>query len=172
MEELKQLMSKGSWLGPHPQLIPPLADEFSVYGGDDVVERARSWALEDQCVLVEGVDLCAHAFYMMDMCPNTGTGCMGRWADHVNVWCRFDQSKFGPRAEPFLLMHPYLDEIPKSVYKYAMPHGLYVSSDEHDGWYDESAIPIRLEPKQDNIFWPLEKQLLMLYLTEPFSWPE
>ena len=54
------------------ELTPPLAEEFSPYGGPDTVARARRWALDRRYLLADGVPTCAHGLYLMPKLPRTG----------------------------------------------------------------------------------------------------
>lgn len=71
-------------LMPSLELVPPMSDDFGVYGGVDTNERARNWAIMHHYLLVRGaVPACAHGFYLMN-CPNTGACIPG--ADHTEMW--------------------------------------------------------------------------------------
>ncbi len=88
---------------PTIRLIHPLSTEFHVYGDDE--SHCQEWAVARKLMLVGGVASCAHGLYSMSTCP---AGCWNQIGlDHTSVWARAD----GRRADPFVLTHPYVDEI-------------------------------------------------------------
>src|SRR6266516_6508304 len=108
------------------KLIPPLAAEFWLYGGEDTVERARRWALDGHCVLAEGIPACAHGLYLMASCPGP-SGCRNHFPqlDHARIWI---PAPPGVDRRPFILSHPYSSEIEAATQAYADAHGLDVES--------------------------------------------
>lgn len=179
---------------PEVRLVHPLSREFSVYGGDDTVLRARKWALAHQYYLLGGSSpLCAHALYRMH-CPNTGR-CFPR-ADHTQVWIPApDFSRFEIRstaAPPFILTQPYYDslgldypgdeirswpesrsDIPAETASYAAAHGLDAESFSSDAWYyPGNCMPIRLTSSTRHTQWPLEAETLRLMCAWRDEWPE
>lgn len=161
--------SRGLW--PEVELVPPLSEGFSVYGGADTIERARQWALENRCCLIRGVPACAHGLYLMS-CPDSGACSDLRWADHSNLWVPDDEE---PR--PFLLAHPYSRRVPPEAKQYARAHGLDLSSCrtagckfECDCWYSENTLAIRLDVRR-NVLWPIERVIAALFATQPIEWP-
>jgi hypothetical protein len=152
------------------QLIPPLAEEFSVYGGPDTIARARSWALRGRYLLADGIPKCAHGLYLMADCP---AGCYGRFRqlDHVNVWVPGDPAEDG-RA--FLLSHPYSAAIDAETSAYAEAHGLTVASEPYygDDWYGSGTIPVRMTLPANWPLWPIEAAALTLLATQPVAWPD
>ncbi len=153
---------------PSLKLIPPLSEEFSVYGNKDVVERARAWALKYHYVLAKGVPICAHGFYMMDMCPGVGVCHRFEQLDHVNMWVNVSENG----ARPFLLSHPYSKEVDAPTKFYASAHGLVIDSHEDDGWYGQGTIPIRMELASGWPVWPIEAAVHTLLVTQPLEWPK
>jgi hypothetical protein len=153
------------------RLIPPLAEEFSVYGGKDTVERARAWALDGHYLLADGIPKCAHGLYLLDSCP--GSTCRSRFPqlDHASVWV-----PTGPTAEvrPFLLSHPYAKTISDDTSTYAKAHGLTARSypEFGDGWYGGGTIPVRFTMPAHYPFWPIEAETLTLLATQPVAWPD
>lgn len=154
------------------QLVPPLAEEFQVYGGKDTVERARKWALDGHYLLATGVPACAHGLYLLASCPDNSC-CRNhfRQLDHVNIWIPAG-SVFSQR--PFLLAHPYASEISDDTRRYAEAHGLGVMSypEFGDGWYGHGTIPIRLSLPQNWPVWPIEEKAAVLLDTQPVAWPD
>jgi hypothetical protein len=155
------------------RLIPPLAEEFLVYGGKDTVERARRWALDGRYVLADGVPSCAHGLYLLESCPGLST-CRNhfRQLDHVNVWVPATPGTGQDR--PFLLFHPYDTEISEATQRYAEAHGLDVASfpELGDDWYGHSTIPIRLTIPESWPVWPIEAKAAVLFSTQPIAWPQ
>lgn len=171
MASAKQYVAYEAGIQPTLELIPPMVDEFSVYGTMDAVERARTWALANHFLLIRGVPACAHGLYMMS-CPMARCSGYG-WYDHVNLWC----SAEGP-PEPFLLAAPYDNEIRQSAFDYAEAHGLNIWDKEHlnafgEGlnWYGEHTIPIRMAITEDAV-WPIEPRIVWLREVCPFEWPD
>lgn len=154
---------------PRFELIPPHSDEFRVYGGDDVVERARAWALANRYLLARGVPACAHGFYMLSMCPHRDTCLQFEQFDHVSLWVPDSISQRNP---PFLLSHPYADEIGDDTRFYAKAHGLVIDRFSDDNWYGTGTIPIRLSLPQNWPTWPLENAAMIMLTTQPVAWPE
>ena len=176
----------GGLVGPRLGLIPPLSEEFSLYGGDDVTERARQWALANRFVLADGIADCAHGFYAMSMCPSISARCGGfRFMDHCHIWIP-DPVRDG---SPFLLAHPYdfneekLDE----ARSYAKAHGLtlkvwtqeeqpYNGSNPYFNWNwyhkNTTAIQMSMPPPEDWPVWPIERLVIILQNALPTSWPE
>lgn len=164
----KQLVSKED---RHSlRLVPPLAEEFWVYGNAATVDRAREWALGRRYLLAAGIPKCAHGLYLLANCPGIGCRNHFRQLDHVNVWV--PASFIDER--PFLLCHPYSDQIDDDTRAYAAAHGLEVSSKPYldDGWYGCGSLPIRLEIPQDWPMWPIEAKALVLSAGQPIAWPD
>jgi len=170
-------LHSGSWDGwfgaPDLRLIPPLAEKFCLYGGDDTIERARRWALAHRYLLADGPPSCAHGLLMLS-CPKI-TKCCGGF-DHTSVWVPYDEP-----WQPFILTHPYRHEVPASVLAYGEAHGLDVSSSGRreraddpfgDGWY-EGTLPIRLSGTLNmNYPWPLGTRATVMTRAFPVRWPE
>ena len=156
------------------RLIPPLAEEFLVYGGKDTVERARRWALKGRYVLADGVPACAHGLYLMASCPglNTCSRTSFPQLDHVNLWVPAPCSVTG--EGPFLLFHPYSSQISDDTRVYAEAHGLNIGSfpEFGDDWYGHGTIPIRLTVPDNWPVWPIEAKTAVLFSTQPIAWPE
>lgn len=162
----KQFTAHSSMLGSQFTLVPPLAEEFSVSGTADVVDRARQWALEHQLLLFRGnADACVHGLYRMDSCA-APDACHNARLDHTQIWVQHD----GRGA--FLLTQPYVTEIPEPMVAYAQAHGLRVASYELDGWYGRSALPIRLSIPNTWPLWPIERDAVVVLHTQPTSWPD
>lgn len=149
---------------PKLEIIPPASEDFNVYGGGDVIERARTWAMRNRYLLVKGVPKCAHGIYMMHMCPSPGCGVFEQ-LDHVNLWV----TELG---RPFLLSHPYSKEIEGSTKMYAAAHGLHISSNVEDGWYSDKALPIRMDVPSSWPVWPIEVVAHSMLAVEPVCWEE
>jgi len=170
-----QLLATTRAIRPVVELIPPLSDEFVVYGGADTIERARRWALDNRYLLVGGVPPCAHGLYLMS-CP-AGGACMDRgWADHINLWISIYD-----RPTPFLLSAPYGYEAPseadlrrtREFHQYAKAHGLCVDVDyDRDDWYGRGTLPIRLTVRNQSVVWPLEELAAILLATQPVGWSD
>lgn len=164
-------------VSPKLILIPPLHEDFNVYGGEDTVKRARRWALERKYMLVHGVPACAHGLYLMASCPlraGVGSTCQIKALDHVNLWMPYE---LGPGNNVFLLSAPYMNDIDDELVAYANAHGLEVNSGDHlsdaDGWYSGgSALPIRLTIPNDWPIWPIETEAVVVLHTQPLWWPE
>lgn len=148
-------------------LVPPLADEFTVYGGPDIVWQAKAWALENRYVLITGVPRCAHGLYLMASCPHGMCRSNFPQLDHVNLWLpTYDCGR------PFLLSHPYADEISRETRSYAAAHGLVIEQGGlDDGWYSAGTIPVRMELPQNWPLWPIEALAAVLLATQPIAWP-
>jgi hypothetical protein len=161
----EQLTAHSSMLGAHFTLVPPLAKEFSVVGTDDVVDRARRWALDQQLLLFNGnADKCVHGLYRMDSCAARET-CQSAGLDHTQIWVQHD----GRGA--FLLTQPYADKIPEALAAYGWAHGLQVGTYSFDGWYGKSTLPVRLSIPDDWPLWPIERDAVVVLHTQPISWP-
>lgn len=78
------------------------------------------------------------------------------------------------RDRPFLLSHPYSDEVAPETRVYAEAHGLMVDSADYlgDGWYGQGTLPIRMTVPEDWPLWPLEREALVLLDTQPIEWPD
>ena len=154
---------------PTVQLIPPLADGFTVYGGDDVVERARAWALAHHYLLADGLPRCVHGFYAMQGCP---ASCYGTWdaLDHVNLWVPETYAD----GAPFLLSHPYVDPPDVDIRPYAAAHGLRVDVNRPgDRWHNDATCSVRLTPQDNDCWvWPIELHRMTLLSTQPVKWPD
>jgi hypothetical protein len=153
-------------------LIPPLAEEFTLYGGDEIVARARKWALDHHFLLADGIPACAHGLYLLSSCPKLST-CRNscRQLDHARIWVPASHS-FDDR--PFLLVHPYANEIATETQFYANAHGLDVGSYREfgDSWYGSGTIPIRLTIPANWPVWPIEAKAAILLDTQPVAWPD
>jgi hypothetical protein len=160
-----QNTANGAMLGPGEwSLVPPGSDDFTVYGGADVVGRAREWALGHQYLLYRGpAERCVHGLYRMDSC--TFSVCTSVGMDHTQIWVQHDG------AGAFILTHPYVKEIPASLHTYAEMHGLQVDSDPVDRWYQDGALPIRLTIPDSWPLWPIERDAAVLLHTQPITWP-
>jgi hypothetical protein len=152
-------------------LIPPLAEEFSLYGGDDVVARARAWALDHQYLLADQVPSCAHGLYLLSDCPRSSCRRFSQ-LDHARLWV--PARAVGEREQPFLLSHPYSDRIEDETRTYAEAHGLGVGSfpEFGDDWYGSGTVPIRLTVPDDWPLWPIEATAVILLDTQPVQWPD
>lgn len=183
-------------LKPDIRLVHPLSSEFSVYGGDDTLRRAREWALRNRYYLMGSGPVCAHVFYLME-CPNAGSRCLP-CADHTQVWIPApdfrDFERHSGAGAPFILTQPYLsslpdDEtaavngissmtgstrIPAEMAAYATAHGLILDSYPWDAWYyPDHCVPIRLSADNRRIaVFPLELEALSLMCTWRDDWPE
>lgn len=147
------------------QLIPPLSEEFHIYGGEETVEKARAWSLTHRYMLVGGVPACAHGMYMME-CPANCYSYNHEVLDHVNMWADDDSV--------FLLSHPYAEnprENPKAI-QYARAHGLSITPyDFDDGWYGHGSSPLRLRASHYYSY-PIEKEINNLLRVHPIRWPD
>ena len=156
------------------RLIPPLADEFDVYGGDATVTRARKWALQHKYLLVDGVSKCAHGLYGLSMCP--GDTCRSQHFqdfDHVNLWVPYPDPYGRVTDRPFILMHPYTKQVNESTRWYAKSHGLTLHHLDIDRWYSNdsvSTLPIRLVVAESWPVWPIEIETAALVATQPVDW--
>ncbi|MDR7277585.1 hypothetical protein [Catenuloplanes atrovinosus] len=162
----RQDAADSSMLGSRFSLVPPLAEEFSVYGTSDVAARARQWALEHQLLLFKGnAGRCVHGLYRMDSCA-APSACRGARMDHTQIWVQHN----GRGA--FLLTQPYVDEVPETLETYARAHGLQMASYPFDGWYGHSTMPIRLTIPSNWPLWPIERDAVILLHTQPITWPD
>ena len=149
------------------ELIPPNSDKFRVYGDDQVVERARAWALDRHYLLVDGLPVCAHGFHLMQLCPEDGCQNKFEQLDHARLWVPDPV-----RDRPFLLAHPYADELDEKTELYAMAHGLYLETYPEDGWYGSGTIPVRLSLPSGWPVWSIERAAIVMLATQPVVWPE
>lgn len=149
------------------ELISPNSDKFRVYGGDDVVERARAWALDCHYLLVSGLPACAHGLYLMQSCPHDRCQNEFRQLDHASLWVP-DPVLY----RPFLLTHPYADTIDKETELYAAAHGLDLDAYVHENWYGNGTIPIRLSLPSGWPVWSIEKAAIVMLVTQPVAWPK
>ena len=153
-------------------LIPPLAEEFEVYGGKETTERARTWALRHHYLLASGVPICAHGLYLLPSCPGLNT-CRNNFSqlDHADLWVPADSSD-GER--PFILSHPYAKSISAETVAYGNAHGLVIKRHPAfgDGWYGHGSIPIRMTVTENWPVWPIEAKAAVLLATQPVAWPE
>lgn len=161
------------------KLIPPLAEEFTLYGGDDTVERAREWALGNRYLLADGIPPCAHGLYLMRRCPGEARSrsCRAwfRQLDHARIWvpAMRSQSSDGEThlLRPFLLAHPYSKGVAAETRTYAEAHGLEAGTLPGDDWYGSGALPIRLTI-QSAQWWPIEARAAsILAYWGGISWP-
>ena len=154
------------------QLLPPDHEDFWVYGGDDTLHRARSWARRNHLLLVLGVPPCAHGLLGVN-CPAQGRCAQGRCAqgsDHANIWLPGDiDAPWNP--QPFILMHLYADAVPAELTSYARAHVLQTHRHEDDRWYDKNAIPLRLTPLTESL-WPLQLNCMTLLRLSPVTWAD
>jgi len=150
-------------------LVPPLAEEFSVYGGLDTTARARAWALGHHYLLADGIPACAHGLYLLGSCP--GPGCRSSFPqlDHAGIWVPAD-----PTDKPFLLAHPYATDAADETRTYARAHGLDVRSLPQfgDNWYGHGTIPVRLTVTENWPLWPIEAKVAIMLSTQPVTWPD
>src|ERR1019366_8754575 len=72
------------------RLVPPLAEEFSVGGGGEIVARCRGWALSRRDLLARGVPACAPGTALI--ASGAEGPCDGRFRqlDHADVWVQAD----------------------------------------------------------------------------------
>lgn len=162
---VQQYTARSAPLVPSLELIPPLADEFSVYGTKEVVELAREWALNWQYLLVHGVACCAHGFYGMGTCPGSCHSLAG--FDHVNLWLPYSEPH-----QPFLLSAPYEQDKLRRSRTYANMHGLGADVYPWDGWYGSGTYPIRLTVRADVQAWPLSLMAAQVLMAWPVKWPD
>lgn len=156
---------------PVLKLIPPMSTEFTVYGGAEIVERARAWAFAGRYILVTGVPACAHGMYLMGMCPTRSAPKCCQAFDHTTLWIPDRAAHFVDR--PFLLTQPYTKAIPESAAIYARAHGLDVDSLPHmgDGWYQCGTLPIRFTIPESWPVWPIEREVAPMLNACPPIWP-
>lgn len=167
MKHIMEQMNCNS-LHSNLRLIPPLSDDFVVYGGVDTIRRARAWALRHHYLLVEGVSRCAHGLYTLASCPGRCLGLVPD-LDHVNMWVPDSPASVG---RPFLLSHPYSDKIADVTHIYARSHGLNLDSYKDDGWYGHDTIPIRFDVPASWPVWPIEAESIVMLYAQPVKWPE
>ncbi len=150
---------------PEIRLIHPLSTTTGPPEVGSVQHSCRQWAVDQRLMLVGGVASCAHGLYSMSTCP---AGCWNQIGlDHTSVWARAD----GRRADPFVLTHPYVDEIPPEMIAYAAHHGLAVRVGEGDDWYGHGSLPIRFDMLSDGqSAWPLQAKLSQLLALYPPRW--
>lgn len=153
-------------------LIPPLAKEFSLYGGPDTTERAREWALRHRYLLADGIPACAHGLYLLAGCPDETCRNKFRQLDHASIWVPAPADEYLEDGRPFLLSHPYAKVITQETRAYADAHGLRISSNPEygEGWYHSQAIPIRMSLPESYPLWPIEAKAAVLLIT-PQTWP-
>ena len=164
MKQLQHPSSISEWT-PSMRIIPPLHEDFSVYGDAGARKRAREWAYANRYAVVSGLPKCAHAFYMMH-CP---ARCALRVFDHVDLWIDCG----GKYAKPFLLAHPYMDtpHQDKDLLEYARIHGLTVSrGSAHDHWYNAKTPPVRVSPRSETVPFPIELSLPTVLTLSPIRW--
>lgn len=152
------------------RLIPPLAEEFFLNGAD-VTDRARRWALREGYTLAAGVPSCAHGLYLLPRCPENAI-CRSEFPqlDHARIWVPDPSRAAG--SMPFVLAHPYADEVSERTRCYAAAHGLeLISGRDDDGWYGGGTLPIRLTVPADWPVWPIYATSLVLLATQPVAWP-
>lgn len=149
-------------------LVPPLADEFSVSGGLATTERARAWALDHHYLLADGIPACAHGLYLLGSCPGAST-CRNNFPqlDHVSIWVGADLTD-----RPFLLAHPYAEDVTDETHAYARAHGLDVGGfpEFGDDWYGHGTIPVRLTITENWPLWPIEAKVAIMLSTHPVTW--
>ncbi len=146
-------------------LIHPLSTEFRVAGSDE--PNCQEWAVERKLMLVGGVANCAHGRYLMGCCPADCGDNIG--LEHTSVWTQTD----GQASAPFILTHPYVEEIPPEMTAYAAHHGLTVEVSEDDGWCGHGTLPIRFDmnPASTSAFaWPLQAKIAQLLTLYPPRW--
>lgn len=152
------------------RLIPPLSENFGVYGTTDTTARARSWALRNRYLLCGGIAQCAHGLYLMTECP--GSCRDAALLDHVNVWVPTEIGE-ATRERAFILYHPYLKQLEERTYTYAKAHGFDVEQDRSgDDWYGSGALAVRLTIPSSSVLWPLEQDALGLLENTWFLWNE
>lgn len=166
--QVEQYTATTAMIYPPVRLIPPLSDDFAVYGGEETVERAREWALRYHYLLTDGLPNCAHGFYGMSMCP--AVGCGPDDFDHVNMWVPATHRD----GAPFLLSHSYLDGPIPALAGYADAHALRVDVNwPDDRWYGHGTSSIRLTLQgTDYALWPIETYRMTLLATQPVRWPD
>lgn len=177
MTDSRQFLIKAHGVFESLELIPPLAEEFTVYGQADTIEQARTWALHFRYLLVQGLAACAHGLYGMTTCPGHCRDAAGGGLDHSNLWVP-DTSEAGGNHAPFLLSHPYLSSVAPNTQivdetrHYAESHGLRVDSlTEIDSWYGHDSTPIRMSVPDGWPLWPLERMSVLAQYTQPVTWP-
>jgi len=164
----KRVDVSSRFLGPEIELIHPLSETFTVYGGDDVVAAAREWAVDSRLMLVKGVPTCTHGLYRMPCPANCQGDCPG--FDHTEIWV---PAAPGEPPLPFLLAHPYVKNIPPKMRSYSAAHGLNIASLPFDGWYGHGTLPIRMSQLAgSDVMWPLEATLEVMLAAYPPSWPD
>jgi len=150
---------------PQLTLIPPDAEQFSVYGGADTTEAARQWAINGRYLLCDGLPRCAHGLYMMESCPAQCSRL--RFHDHPNLWVSGDRSCGGA----FLLTHPYAKTLDRAGRDYASSHGLDVMVDyPGDRWYGSGTIAVRMSVPPGWPMWPIEQEAAVLLASQPIEW--
>ena len=88
----------------HTALIPPDSEDVDVYGGDDVIERARRCAVDHQYLLYDGPsDRCVHGLYRMDVC--SFSACKSVGMDHARIWVQGDWPLWPIERDAALVLH-------------------------------------------------------------------
>lgn len=107
----------------------------------------------------------------MPSCPGPET-CRSHFPqlDHARLWVPASHDY----GQPFLLSHPYSDEVAAETRAYAEAHGLALSSETYlgDDWYGHGTLPIRLTIPENWPLWPIEREALVLLSTQPVRWPD
>jgi hypothetical protein len=98
------------------------------------------------------VPSCAHGLYLLSSC--TGSWRELAQLDHARLWVPV--RAFGHHEKPFLLSHPYSDQIEDDTRNYGKAHGPQVESlpEFGDDWYGSGTRPIRLTVPPD---WPVNR---------------
>lgn len=173
MKKLTQAAaSLAEWI-PTMRIVPPLHEDFSVYGNADVNRRAREWAYVNRIALVRNLPACVHGFYMM-RCPGR---CSSLGAlDHAELWVDCDSVSLNRPdkiAKPFLLSHPYVKAPHRDpeLVAYAQAHGVDIEEGHfHDHWYGPTAPPVRLTSHSVHVPFPLEVALPSVLTLSPIRW--
>ena len=165
--EETQHVADGAMLGGIMRLVPPGSSEFKHYlnVGNGASDRAVEWATAHKFLLYVGPSMyCVHGLYRMDSCPATGA-CRSVGMDHTRIWVTHDA------RGAFILTHPYVSSIPKSIAAYGAMHALSVRSLPYDGWYNSPhTLPIRLSIPTDWPLWPICRDAAVVLHTQPIDW--
>lgn len=150
------------------ELIPPTAEEFSVYGSAKTIAAAKRWAIRGHYMLVRGVAPCAHGLLGLRNCPAKCTRIED--FDHTEVWVNLEEWR--PKAFVLSAPYPHTNTPSATLRSYAEHHGLRIDHFPTDGWYGYGTIPIRLTLQEHNYLGALEEMLVLLNHCVPTKWPE